>query len=234
LLEGVKPFAKFSHEYPSDADALAREALFEPHVKSGLLMKRIVDHPFEKPIRLYNGQIAEGWRQLFYARRGEAWRIDAELLLQQKELHGQGWNWTMERLSTALLGYTEVQIDWWIARLKRDLAALGAMTAYAAVSGTDLEWIIAAGERALPPHGTGPGIEFVAHFRPKPRLLAEWMADVGAAAIVRIGAPGRFLRDREHGERDGARSFLVKYSDVPELNRGLFSEVQIVMTREMG
>ncbi len=71
MLDGVKPFAKFDVEYPTEPGVLAEEALFEPYVRSGLLIKREVDEPFEPPIRTRSGRVFEGVRQAFYARRGE-------------------------------------------------------------------------------------------------------------------------------------------------------------------
>ena len=51
MLEGVKPFAKFTVEYPTKADEFPEEALFEPHVRSGTLIMRVMaDEPFEKHV----------------------------------------------------------------------------------------------------------------------------------------------------------------------------------------
>ena len=119
MLEGVKPFAKFTVEYPIEADEFPEEALFEPHVQSGMLIKKVMaDEPFEKPIRVSSGRIFEGVRRVFYARRGEEWRIDAYNLLWRQLEHGP-WNDTLERLEGSLLGYTDEQNDWWIARRRR-------------------------------------------------------------------------------------------------------------------
>jgi hypothetical protein len=119
MLEGVKPFAKFAVEYPAGADEFPEEALFEPHVRSGRLIKRVMaDEPFEKPIKISSGRIFEGVRQVFYARQGEEWRIDAHNLLWKQLAHGP-WNDTLERLEGSLLGYTDAQNDWWIARRQR-------------------------------------------------------------------------------------------------------------------
>ena len=153
MLDGVKPFAKFSVEYPVEPDEFPIEAQFEPHVQSGLLVKRVMpDEPFEKPIRVSSGRVFEGVRQVFYARRGEEWRIDAYILLWQQLAHGP-WNETLERLDGSLLGYTDAQNDWWIAHRRRHHATgtFTDRTAYAAVTDTELAWIHATGERALPP-----------------------------------------------------------------------------------
>jgi len=119
MLEGVKPFAKFTVEYPIEAGEFPEEALFEPHVQSGTLIKKVMaDEPFEKPIRVSSGRIFEGVRRVFYARLGEEWRIDADNLLWRQLEHG-AWNDTLERLEGSLLGYTDEQNDWWIARRRQ-------------------------------------------------------------------------------------------------------------------
>ena len=115
MLEGVKPFAKFAVEYPAEADEFPEEVLFEPHVRSGTLNKRVMpDEPFEKPIRVSSGRVFEGVRRIFYARHGEEWRIDAHLLVRGQLAHGP-WNGTLERLEGSLLGYTDAQNNWWMA-----------------------------------------------------------------------------------------------------------------------
>jgi hypothetical protein len=119
MLEGLKPFAKFAVEYPTETDEFPEEALFEPHVQSGTLIKRVMaDQPFERPIQSPAGRLFEGVRQVLYASRGEEWRIDAHNLVWGQLAHGS-WNDTLERLEGALLGYTDAQNDWWIARRRR-------------------------------------------------------------------------------------------------------------------
>ncbi len=134
MLDGVKPFAKFYLEYPSEPEEWVPEALFEPHVQSGVLLKRVMaDEPFDKPIRLSDGRMSDGVRQIFYARRGEEWRIDAHLLVWRQLKHGR-WNETLERLEGSLLGYTDAQNAWWSARRRRDHAVFADWTVYIAVS----------------------------------------------------------------------------------------------------
>jgi hypothetical protein len=119
MLEGVKPFAKFIIECPAEASDFPEEALFEPHVRSGVLIKRVMaDEPFEKPIRAPSGRIFKGVRKIFYTRNGEEWRIEAHNLVWKQLAHGP-WNDTLERLEGSLLGYTDEQNDWWIAHRKQ-------------------------------------------------------------------------------------------------------------------
>jgi len=119
MLEGVKPFAKFAVEYPAEPGEFPEEALFEPHVRSGRLIKRVMpDEPFPKPITASSGRIFEGVRQVFYTLPGEEWRINAHNLVARQLAYGP-WNDTLERLEGSLLGYTDAENDGWIARRRR-------------------------------------------------------------------------------------------------------------------
>ena len=93
--------------------------MFEPHVRSGALIKRVMaDQPFSQAIRNQNGDLVFGVREVFYACRGEEWRVDAHNLVWKQLAHGP-WNDTLERLEGSLLDYTDAQNDWWIAHRKR-------------------------------------------------------------------------------------------------------------------
>ena len=125
MLEGVKPFAMFTIEYPGMAEEFPEEVLFEPYVLSGKIIKRVMaDIPFEEPIRGPSGPVFEGVRQVLYSLPGEEWRCDAQLLLSRQLAHGP-WNDTLERLEGSLLGYTDEQNDWWIAH-RRTLRSVDA------------------------------------------------------------------------------------------------------------
>jgi hypothetical protein len=232
MLDGVKPFAVFATEYPAEPGEFPEEALFEPYVQSGRLVKRVIaDEPFERPIRMHNGRVVEGIGRVFFARRGEEWRIDAHLLLWRQLEHGS-WNETLERLDGILLGYTDAQNDWWIAHWRHNHASstFSDSTAYAAVTAAELAWIHTTGERALPPEAA---LELVMHgVRPEPAALDNWIAASGAAAIVRFGLSRTFLSGREYGHRDGVRCYSITRSEMPALNRVLGSAIQVVAERK--
>lgn len=234
MLDGRKPFARFSIEYPVEPGDFPEGDLFEPYVQSGLLIKRVMDNePFEKPVRVSNGRVYLGVRQVFYARRGQEWRIDAYMLLWKQLEHGP-WNETLERLDGSILGYTDQQNDWWHARRRRDHASptYSDRTAYIAIDADELAWIRTIGERAFKPERSGPGLELVMHLpRPEPAVLQAWLTALGAAAIVRVGVPRSFLAGRDFGHRDGARSYLIKPEDVLVLNRALTSSIEVAAER---
>ena len=236
MLDGVKPFAKFSFSSPVHPDDFPEEALFEPHVRSGVLIKRVVDEPLERPIRSASGRVYDGARRVFYACRGEEWRIDAFILLWRQLDHGP-WNETLERLDEVrFLGYTDGQNDWWLARRRRDHATptFTDRAAYIAVHADELAWIRAIGERALKPERSEANLELAVMHLPRPEsaILEGWLAASGAAAIVRFGLPRKFLEGREFGHRDGARSYLIRPEEVLALNRALTSPIEVVSERQ--
>lgn len=131
----------------------------------------------------------------------------------------------------SLLGYTDEQNDWWIARRRRHNASatFPDRTAYAAVTTAELVWIRAVGERALPSDGPEAPLELVMHgYRPEPAALDDWLAASNAAAIVRFALSRDFLESREYGHRDGERCYLIARSEVPNLNRALTSGIEII------
>lgn len=233
MLDGVKPFARFAIEYPVVGDVFQEDALFEPHVRSGLLVKREIDEPFDRPIRSH-GRTFEGVRKVFYALRGEEWRIDAYILLERQLDHGP-WNDTLERLDGSLLGYTDKQNDWWVAHRRRSNASgtYTDRTAYIAVDAAELAWIRAVGERALRPERLGASLELVMYMpRPCPTILQRWLAETSASAIIRLGLPRNFFTGRKVGERNGTQCYTIKPEDVLALNRALTSSIEVVAERQ--
>lgn len=235
MLDGVKPFAIFQVEFPAGPDDFPQVALFEPHVRSGLLVKRVMaDEPFDTPIHAANGRTYDGMRKVFYARQGEEWRIDAHLLVWQQLAHGP-WNDTLERLEGSLLGYTDAQNDWWIARRRRDHATATRTdrTAYIAVDAAELAWIRAAGERAFNPNRAGADMELVMYLpAPEPAILDAWLGATGAAAITRVGLPRSFFKDHDFGQRNDTQCFMIKPDGVLALNRALTSSIEVVAERQ--
>lgn len=230
MLDGVKPLAKFSSAYPVEADDFPDEALFDPHVKSGLFVKRVVDEPFERPIRGARGRVVEGARWILFARRGEEWRIDAHLLLQEQSKHVP-WNETLERLEGTLLGYTDQQNDWWLSH-RRQHSASGTFTdqtAYVAVSAEDLAWIRDVGERALPPGKPRELLIYGSYTSPQHSAFESQGAPGSSVALVRFGLLREFTAKRDCVRRGEARCYLVTSDEVSALNRALTSAVQVVM-----
>ncbi|MCX7380998.1 MAG: hypothetical protein NT133_06160 [Alphaproteobacteria bacterium] len=234
MLDGVKPFAVFPVQYPVEPDDYQVDALFEPHVRSGLLVKRVIDEPFDKPVRSSLGRRFDGVRRVFYARRGEEWRIDAHILLWKQFDHG-AWNETMERLLGSLLGYTDEQNNWWLGRRRREHASpvWPDSTVYIAVDAAELTWMRAVGERALQPERSEPCLELVMpDYRPDPAALQRWLEESDSAAILRFGVPRSFFTGRKIERRgDGRYYCMIKAENVLALNRALTTSIDIVAER---
>jgi hypothetical protein len=116
MLEGRKPFAKFSDGYPCEwLDTILDH--FEPFVIEGRIVKRIIKEPFAAPRRARNGVMFHGICRAYFALPGQEWRIDAHIHLLEG---GLKWNETLERLEGMLLGYEPWQNDWHIEhRMKK-------------------------------------------------------------------------------------------------------------------
>ena len=120
LLEGRKPFARMGDAYPPEKHQ--DEDRFDRYVAQGLIHKEVVVEPFAKPHRV-NGWVYEGQRTVYYARKGEEWRIPASKLIWSAAKKTR-WSDDFERMEAMLFGYEEWQCDWWIAhrRARREEA----------------------------------------------------------------------------------------------------------------
>lgn len=114
MLDGRKPLSKFSDAYPSEwlDEVVAR---FEPFVKNGRIVCRVVSDVLPEPRRIAGNRVIVEHREVYFTLPGEEWRIDANRLLFEVGSKTR-WNDTLERLEGRLLGYEEWQNDWWLSR----------------------------------------------------------------------------------------------------------------------
>ena len=113
MVSGTKPLAMF-YAYVSELpdERLIPEESFSPHVKAGRFVRNEIvieglDHlpPSEKNTPI---------KYVFFATTQEAWRIPAMILLKRSFRNSSyKWNETLERMESALLGYTDEEIDAW-------------------------------------------------------------------------------------------------------------------------
>jgi len=116
LLDGTKKFARMSGEYP--AQQHDGEHLFDDHLGKGVLHKEIELCPFPTPFMTKDGRSFQGSRHVYYAVKGEEWRIASWKTLAEAS-EKTSWNETYERLEGMLFGYHEWQIDLWMSRWRR-------------------------------------------------------------------------------------------------------------------
>jgi hypothetical protein len=107
MLDGRKPLAMFYavlDELPWEE--LIPEEAFAPHVAKGRMSREEIEVETTSP-----AGAPTIVKYVFYALKGEEWRMQL-MAMMVKSLHsGGGWNETCERIQGALLGYTPEEND---------------------------------------------------------------------------------------------------------------------------
>ena len=88
-----------------------------PYIRSGQFEVRVFVELLLQP-RPPNSTDARGVIHFLYARRSEAWRIEAYIAMMEAAAKS-GWSPGFERLQGTLLGYTERQNDEHLASFSR-------------------------------------------------------------------------------------------------------------------
>ena len=132
MIDGRKQFARMGGEY-YPPNCHFDESLFDRCVAQGLLHKEVELEEFDEPLRLKDGRVFDGFRTVYYTRKGEEWRIPAWKLIS-KASRKSGWNENFERLEGMLFGYEDWQNDWWIEDLRKRGLQWGTALLYLAVT----------------------------------------------------------------------------------------------------
>jgi hypothetical protein len=225
MLDGRKQLARFCEEYPPHRHF--GEHHFDRYVAQGLLHKEVQIEPYAEPVRLKGGRVMEGFRTVYYARKGEEWRIPASKVIWAAAAKSQ-WNHDFERMEGMLFGYEEWQNDWWIEQHKRRRGAFGCIAVYRAVAAPDLEWIEAAGGRALPPSADAV-LEVFTGERPDREAALRMMDPTAAIALVRLNMPIRLFV--ELTESQAGPTYIVRSEQIPDVNRHLVGAIEIIERR---
>jgi hypothetical protein len=117
MLAGRKPLAMFYAEVGElPHEELIPERRFAPYVEAGR---------FVRGETTLEGAYHPRWKRnvvvtyLFYALKAEAWRIPAMIVVLNQQLKVPMPNEAMDRITGALLGYTEQEIDAYCARSRQ-------------------------------------------------------------------------------------------------------------------
>jgi hypothetical protein len=217
LLSGRKKLARMSHEYPPAT--FEGEDRFDHWVSRGTLHKLEVVEPFDKPIKDWLGH-----RTVYYTPIGEKWRVPAMQMLFKASGRSGGWNEHFERLEGMLLGYSDLENDWWI-NIGLQGGGFGGVALCCAVDAAGLAWIEAAGFRALPP-SSKPTLRVMPYQGDAVGSLQSILFDPDSTAIVRFNVLGRHAMGiidlREAGPWD------IPAHQIPDLNRHLRGSVALV------
>jgi hypothetical protein len=230
LLEGKKQLADMSHAYPPHRHF--NEDKFDRYVTEGILHKEVVHEPFDdrlEPYRIKDGRAFEGMRRVYYARKGEDWRIPAYRLLWDASSKS-GWSEDFERMLGMLLGYEQWQNDWWIANLRKGRYRFGCFSLYRAVSAEDLAWIDAAGYRALPPtNGTALVVSSLWD-PPDDDAAQRMMESTGADALVHLNVRTLPFLDLVKGH--SGPDHTIPAAHVRDLNRNIEGTIEVVASKQ--
>lgn len=112
LLAGQKPLAMFT-DVPAIETGFFPEDDFASHVAAGRLVMRVAFEPLP-PSPQHGNDLR--LRRVLYATPHEAWRMEAMLLVCHVAAQLGIWDEGLERMTGKLLGYTEQQIDAFVAR----------------------------------------------------------------------------------------------------------------------
>ena len=111
MLEKKKPLAMFIDEASAlPNEDIVPESKFRPYVEDGSIIREEFEEPGEYVPALGREAII---KRVFFALKGEEWRIQAMQLLHQQFTKTGQWNETCERIEGRLLGYSEKEDDDW-------------------------------------------------------------------------------------------------------------------------
>jgi hypothetical protein len=142
MIHNRKPFA-FVY-YDSDYEESRRyKARFDHFISQGLLYS-------ENEIEIVDDETGRQTGRIFYARKGEEWRIPAyKFMLENLKPRDNGFE-IRERLEGTLLGYEQWQNDWWLSHNATRNSVMYGASFRCALSRQQYVELIYAGFRSLP------------------------------------------------------------------------------------
>jgi hypothetical protein len=228
LLEGRKQLAYMLEAYPPDRHP--DEEKFDRYVAQGDLHKVVVMEPFEQPAHLENGRVLEGQRKVYYARKGEEWRIPAYRLIWETGAKC-GWNEDFERLQGQLFGYEAWQNDWWLDDFRRRRGKFGCVPIHRAVSAKDLAWIDDTGFRAMPPAEDDALTVRLIYDRPDVGTVRKMMELGKGVAVVRLNVRSQAFMALIDGQP--GPDYAIPAGRIKELNRNIVGEIEVIASVEI-
>ena len=230
MIDGRKQFARMGGEYYPPSYHFD-ESLFDRCVAQGLLHKEVELEEFAEPLRLKDGRVFEGFRTVYYTRKGEEWRIAAWKLIS-KASRKSGWNENFERLEGMLFGYEDWQNDWWIEDRRKRGLQWGTALVSLAVTESALAGLEDAGYRALPRQASNLKLLCSMWEAPDEEEVRRLMAATDAVALARF-------RVKIHPFLDLVSDKQASVHELPpdgirHLNRLIVGDIELVMRRDIG
>ena len=228
MIDGRKQFARMGGEYYPPTCHFD-ESLFDRCVAQGLLHKEVELEEFDEPLRLKDGRVLEGFRTVYYTRKGEEWRIPAWKLIAEAS-RKSGWNENFERLEGMLFGYEEWQNDWWIEDLRKRGLQWGTALVYLAVTKSALAGLEDTGYRALPRQASNLKLLCSIWEAPDEEEVRRLMVADDAVAVVRFRVKVRPFLDLVSEKQASVHE--LPPDRVGHLNRLIVGDIEIARHRD--
>lgn len=221
LLQGRKKLAKMF--FGDMHDSWELKARYDHYVAEGLLYVEEEDV----------GASPQGDRMIsaLYTPTGEEWRIAALKQVSHCAGASGGWNEHYERLEGTLMGYEDWQNDWWLKHNADGDGVMFGMSLRGAVTKAGLEWIVHAGNRALPPVDGSVFIVFPSYVLDADAMQIALRDNPHIEAFVQFNIAGRYLM--HVADLRTAGPFALPASLIPDINRKLTRPVRIVTRRNV-
>lgn len=226
LLDGTKQFATQEHFYPPYKHE--DEDKFDRHVSAGRLHKEVVLDT--KYFQKQRKDGIEGFRLIYYTRKGEEWRVPAWKMLWSAA-ERQPWNDGYERLMSMLFGYENWQTDWWVNFIGDKGGSWRGTIIYVPVGETQLSAIEDVGFRAFPPLADSPLAFRLCDDQPTEEGASQMMGQAATAlirAFVKARYVAMFVKDQP------GPCYTVPSDQIPELNRHISRELEVIARRSSG
>ena len=229
MLAGRKPFALFHSVIFKDEKEDEIDHAFSDPVRRGNFVaheqREILDEP-----RSMGDKVAIGTRLRLFARKEEAWRIPAYLLLM-KVREGQPWNDVLELYVTSLLGYSDAESRAWIKHIHEIHGAWGAIPGYIALAATEGNKLKALGFRALPIDLQGPLVLILSSDRPSRNLFVS-QGIPNPDLLVKLPLNSKYCLGLESIVINEGRVVHLDPSQIAEVNLNLKANIEVIGYQE--
>jgi hypothetical protein len=223
LLDGRKKLAFFYYDSTDDSNFDSRlKARFDHYVAAGLLHEEAdLGSTPDAPGR-HVGTI-------YYAPKGEEWRIPAMKLIRRASGLAGGWNEHFERLEGTLMGYEDWQNNWWLERNARGDSIIYGLSLRCPVTKAGLDWVTLSGNRALPPMEEPTLSIHFSHVLSDEAMELALHENSNIEAFVQFNVRGRHLMDICDLRLPGP--FEIPAAMIADINRKLTRPLHVVARR---
>jgi hypothetical protein len=232
MRSGRKPLSMFQVKEGDEEMLALLDRLFGQLVNDGVLRRR--ELAWSNDGRLSDDLSSSRYKYIFYTRAGHEWRVDAYKLLHDVRAHTGFWTDEYERLSGALLGYTAIEQDAWLARRRKHGLRFGFATIYCPITLLDSDLIQSSGCAGLPIKMTRDPELYISQVGLEPIIAV--VGPNGPSLFARFCVPMQdFLKKLAFVSKTSSTQpfspFVFNRVDIPMINSLIDGVVSIVKAR---